>query len=159
MPKIDPAALPVSTGTAYPEPYAEAVRGRARVRLGDAAGLTQYGVNLVTLPPGVASSHRHWHAQEDEFVFVLTGELTLEEDDGSHTRTWALRAGEAAGFPAGRAVGHRLINRSGLEATYLEIGTRAADEVSTYTDEAVDMQAVKEAGGDWVIRRKDGTPY
>ena len=155
MPKVDPAALPVSTGTAYPSPYDEAVRGRARVRLGDAAGLTQYGVNLVTLPPGAASSHRHWHAREDEFVFVLSGELTLEEDDGE-TR---LRAGEAAGFPAGRPVGHRLINRSARPARYLEIGTRAADEVSTYTDEAVDMQAVKERGGDWVIRRKDGTPH
>ena len=155
MPKIDPAGLPVSTGTAYPAPYAEAVRGRARVRLGDAAGLTQYGVNLVTLPPGVASSHRHWHAHEDEFVFVVSGELVLEEDDGSHT----LRAGEAAGFPAGRPVGHRLINRSDAAATYLEIGSRAPDEVSTYTDEAVDMQAVKEGGGDWEMRRKDGTAY
>ena len=155
MPKIDLATLPVSTGTAYPRPYDEAVRGRRRTRLGDAAGLTQYGVNLVTLPPGVASSHRHWHAKEDEFVFVLSGELVLEEDDGSHT----LRAGEAAGFPAGRAVGRRLVNRSGADATYLEIGSRSPDEVSTYTAPDVDMQAVKERGGDWVIRRWDGSGY
>lgn len=155
MPKIDVASLPVSTGTVYPAPYDEAVRGRARVRLGDAVGLSQFGVNLVTLAPGAASSHRHWHREEDEFVLVLSGELVLEEDDGEAV----LRAGEAAGFPAGRAVGHRLINRSSAEATFLEVGTRAADEVSTYTEVDVDMQAVKERGGPWRLRRKDSTPY
>lgn len=153
MPKIDPAALPVSTGTAYPPPYDEAVRGRERVRLGDAAGLTQVGVNLVTLPPGAVSSHRHWHAAEDEFVFVLSGELVLDEDDAQTP----LRAGEAAGFPAGRPVGHRLANRSAAPATYLEIGTRPADDVSTYTDGEIDMQGVREGGGPWQIRRKDGS--
>ena len=155
MPKIDIDALPVSTGTVYPAPYDAAVRGRARVRLGDAAGLTQFGVNLVTLPPGAASSHRHWHRSEDEFVLILSGEVVLEEDDGEAV----LRAGDAAGFPAGRAVGHRLINRSDAAATFLEIGTRADDEVSTYTEDAVDMQAVKEGGGVWQLRRKDGTAY
>ena len=148
-------ALPISTGTVYPAPYDAAVRGRTRVRLGDAAGLSQFGVNLVTLPPGTASSHRHWHRSEDEFVLVLSGEVVLEEDDGEAI----LRAGEAAGFPAGRAVGHRLINRSDAAATFLEIGTRAQNEVSTYTEEAVNMQAVKENGGAWQLRRKDGTPY
>jgi uncharacterized cupin superfamily protein len=155
MPKIDRDALPVLTATAYPEPYASDVHGRIKRRLGDAAGLTQFGVNLVTLPPGAASSHRHWHRSEDEFVMVLSGELTLDEDDGATL----LRAGDCAGFAAGRPVGHRLINRSEADATFLEIGTRFDEEVSTYTDEAVDMQAVKEGGRSWTILHKDGRPY
>ena len=147
--------MPVSAGTAYPAPFDEAVRGRSRQKIGDAVGLTQFGVNLVRLPPGAASSHRHWHAREDEFVLVTEGELVLEEDDGETV----LRVGDAAGFPVGRAVGHRLVNRSDADAAYLEVGTRSTDDVSTYTVADVDMQAVKSGTSDWRILRKDGTPY
>ena len=155
MPKIDTSALPVLSGTSYPAPYDAAVRGRTRQRLGDAAGLTQFGVNLCRLAPGAASAHRHWHAAEDEFVLVLSGEVVLEEDGAEEV----LRAGEAAGFAAGRAIGHRLVNRGADEAVILEIGTRAeADEV-TYTDEAVDMHAAKTDGGTWIMTRKDGRPH
>ena len=155
MPRIDARALPVRTGTSYPAPYDEAVRGRSRQVLGDAAGLTQFGVNLMRLAPGAASSHRHWHAGEDEFVLVLEGEVVLEEDDGEAV----LRAGEAAGFPAGRAVGHRLINRSDADAVVLEVGTRSTDDTSTYTQDEVDMQAVKRGSTAWTMLRKDGTPH
>ena len=155
MPKIDTRALPVRTGTSYPEPYASLLRGRAKQVLGDAVGLTQFGVNLLHLPPGAVSSQRHWHREEDEFVIVLSGEVILEEDDGETV----LSPHDCAGFPAGRAVGHRLANRSEVPATVLEIGTRAREDVSTYTDPDVDMQAVKSDGGGWRILRKDGTAY
>ena len=155
MPKIDIGALPVLSGTGYPAPYDEAVRGRFRQKLGDAGGLTQFGVNLMRLAPGAASSHRHWHAREDEFVLVLEGEVVLEEDDGETV----LRAGEAAGFPAGRAVGHRLVNRGEADAVLLEVGTRSTDDTSTYTDAEVDMQAVKRGASTWTMLRKDGTPH
>lgn len=155
MPKIDIDALPVRTGTSYPEPYAGMLRGRAKQVLGDAVGLTQFGVNLLHLPPGAVSSQRHWHRSEDEFVIVLSGEVTLEEDDGDTV----LRAHDCAGFPAGRAVGHCLANRSGEPATVLEVGTRSEADVSTYTGPDVDMQAVKSGGGGWRILRKDGSPY
>ena len=155
MPKIDVAALPVLTGTVYPAPYDEAVRGRSRRKLGDAAGLTQFGVNLMRLAPGAASSHRHWHAREDEFLMVLEGEVVLDEDDGETV----LRAGDAAGFPAGRAVGHRLVNRTDRDAVILEIGTRSTDDVSSYTQADVDMQAVKRGTDAWTMLRKDGSPH
>ena len=77
---IDPATLPPVTGTLYPAPFDEPCRARQRRKLGDAAGLTQFGVNLLTLPPGAWSSQRHWHSHEDEFVYVLKGELMLVTD-------------------------------------------------------------------------------
>ena len=154
VPKIDIDALPVLTGTGYPEPYARAVAGRSRKRLGDAGGLTQYGVNLMTLKPGAASSHRHWHAHEDEFVFVLFGEVMLVEDDGECN----LKAGDAAAFPAGARNGQHLVNRSTDDALILEVGTRSADDSVEYSDAAVDMKAMKTAGA-WRYLRKDGRPW
>jgi uncharacterized cupin superfamily protein len=151
MPVIDKAALPVRAGSIYPEPYAAMMAGRTSLRLGDAAGLTQFGANLVTLAPGALSSLRHWHVEEDEFVWVTEGELVLVLDDGEHP----MRAGDCAGFPAGRADGHHFINRGDRPASFLVIGTRAARETAHYSD--VDLIYHREAGRHRFTRR-DGTP-
>jgi uncharacterized cupin superfamily protein len=150
--RIDVAALPAITGTLYPPPFDEPCRSRQRVRLGDAAGLTQYVVNLLRLPPGAWSSQRHWHTHQDEFVYVLSGEVTLVTDAGDEI----LKAGDAAGFEAGDTDGHCLQNRSNGDATVLEIGTRLAEDGAQYSD--IDMQAP--AGGKPAMYcRRDGTPY
>ena len=120
MPKIDIAAIAVRQGCPYPKPFDAPCAGRTRRRLGDAGGLRDFGVNLMTLPPGGWSSARHWHSHEDEFVYVLAGELTLIENEGETI----LRAGDAATFPKGTGNGHHLINRSSKTATYLEVGSR-----------------------------------
>lgn len=140
------------TGSAYPAPFDEPVAGRVKRALGDATGLHQFGVNLVTLPPGVWSSQRHWHENEDEFVYILEGEATLVTDAGE-TR---LTPGMAAGFPAGRRDGHHLINKSRAPILYLEVGTRADDETAHYSD--IGMTARKD-GGRFVFTRKDGEPH
>jgi uncharacterized cupin superfamily protein len=150
--RIDPAALPSVVGTLYPPPYDEPCRARERTRLGDAAGLTQFGVNLLRLPPGTWSSQRHWHTGEDEFVYVLSGEVVLVTDAGEEV----LRAGDAAGFPANDLDGHCLQNRSNRDAMVLEIGTRNKGSVAYYP--GIDM--VAPAGGKpAAYTRRDGTPY
>ncbi len=153
MPKrIDPATLQAIVGTLYPPPFDEPCRARARTKLGDPAGLTQFGVNLLRLPPGAWSSQRHWHTESDEFVYVLSGEVTLVSDTGAEV----LRAGDCAGFAANDKNGHCLQNRSTGEATVLEIGTRVAGDTGYYND--IDM--VAPAGGQPAIyTRRDGTPY
>jgi len=130
MPKINVAALPFVARGGYPPPHDKLVAGRSRKRLGDEAGLTQFGVNLARLPPGAFSSLRHWHENQDEFVFVVEGELTLIEDGGESV----LRGGEAAGFKAGVANAHHLANRSGRDAVYLEVGTRTPRERAHFPD-------------------------
>ena len=152
MPKIDIDKLKVDTYTGYPEPFRQAVLGRERKRLGNAAGLSQYGVNLCRLKPGAASSQRHWHQNEDEFVYMLEGEVVLAEDGGETI----LRPGDAAGWKAGVPDGHRLINRSNRDAVFLEVGTRAPREVATYPD--IDMRAERDDKGTRYVH-KDGTPY
>jgi uncharacterized cupin superfamily protein len=150
--KIDIAGLPRVVGTTYPQPFDAPCRPRERARLGDAANLTQFGVNLLRLPPGAWSSQRHWHTDEDEFIYVLSGEVTLITDGGEETLT----AGDAAGFRAGDAVGHHLQNRASIDATILEIGTRIASDACHYCD--IDLFAP--AGGlPARYTRKDGTPY
>ncbi len=144
--------LPSRTGTNYPASVAAAVRGREKRVLGDAFGLDQFGVNLTTLAPGAASSHRHWHEREDEFIYVLDGEIVLADDSGEHR----LSAGMCAGFKADVANGHCLINKSKAPATYLEIGSRFSDERSHYPD--MDLQGVK-SGGKWSFTRKDGSGF
>ena len=121
MPKIDIDSAPTTNGTTYPEEFAGPCKPRRRWRLGDAAGLSQFGVNLLRLPDGAWSSQRHWHAEEDEFVMVVEGEVVLIEDDGETT----LRAGDFAGFKAGVPNGHKIENRSGRDAVLLEVGTRS----------------------------------
>jgi len=149
---LDAMSVSPRTGSRYPAPFAEAVAGRAKRALGDALDLTQFGVNLVTLPPGAWSSQRHWHDHEDEFVYVLQGAPTLVTDAGETL----LKPGMAAGFPAGRADGHHLINRTDKPVVYLEVGTRAETEVAHYSD--VDMAARKESGT-FVFTHKNGDPY
>lgn len=151
MPKIDIDSAPIGHGTSYPEEFAAPCKPRRRWRLGDAAGLSQFGVNLLRLPAGAWSSQRHWHATEDEFVTVLSGEVVLIEDDGETI----LRAGDCAGFPAGVPNGHRIENRSGAEAVLLEVGTRSpGTDACDYPD--IDMVLPK--GADRYFHR-DGTPY
>ncbi|MGH6902364.1 MAG: cupin domain-containing protein [Geminicoccaceae bacterium] len=152
-PALDPQTVPARVGSSYPAPFRAVVEAREKRPLGDALGLSQFGVNLVQLPPGCWSSQRHWHTHEDEFVYVLEGELTLVTDAGEQL----LRPGTAAGFPAGRADGHHLINRTDRPATYLEVGTRRddVDEVD-YSD--IDM-AVRHRDGAQMFVRKSGEPY
>ena len=152
MPKIDIASVPKYTGSVYPDQFSDVVRGRVRQRLGDAGGLTQFGVNLSRLPPGVASSLRHWHQVEDEMVFILEGEVVLLEDAGETV----LQAGDAAAFKANSGDGHCLINRSTRDAVFLEIGTRATRECATYSD--VDLVMERE-NGERRLLRKSGAPY
>ena len=149
--RIDLNAVPVVTGSSYPAPFGEACAARAPQRLGDAAGLTDFGVNLMRLPPGAWSSQRHWHASEDEFVFVLEGEVVLVTDAGEEI----LRPGDSAGFKAGVQDGHHLQNRSGQAAVVLEIGSRKiAEDEGEYSD--IDMRFLKGRAG---FARKDGTRY
>ena len=146
--KIDPAQLPKVIETGYPAPYNEPCKRRDRQKLGDAAGLTQFGVNLLRLPPGEWSSQRHWHTAEDEFVFVVAGEVVLVTDQGEEV----LRAGECAGFPANDPNGHHLQNRSQHDALLLEVGSRRDDRDDCfYTD--IDM--FLPAGGPF--KRRDGS--
>jgi uncharacterized cupin superfamily protein len=152
MPRIDIDAIPLDSRTNYPEPFNRAVQGRHRKRLGNAAGLDQFGVNLCTLKPGAASSQRHWHRTEDELVYVLSGEVVLVEDGGETV----LRAGDAAGWKAGVPDGHCLINRSQQDAVFLEVGSRHTVETATYPD--IDMQMVRDEKGPRYLH-KNGEPY
>lgn len=150
MPKIDIAAVPGRQGSGYPSPFDVPCATRTRKRLGDAGGLSDFGVNLMTLPPGGWSSQRHWHSHEDEFVFVLEGELILVEDEGETV----LRAGDCAAFPKGTGNGHHMINRSSKTAVYLEAGSRQPEDLTTCSD--IDL---KSANSDGCFVHKDGTPY
>ncbi len=148
--RIDLSKVSIRTGSGYPEPFDAPCAARGRQRLGDAAGLTDFGVNLLRLPPGCWSSQRHWHLAEDEFVYVLEGELTLVTDDGEEI----LKAGDCAGFKAGVEDGHHLQNRSAQDALALEIGSRKAEDEGAYPD--IDMRFLKENAG---YVHRDGTPY
>jgi uncharacterized cupin superfamily protein len=151
MPKrVDQMAVPIVKGSQYPRPFDEPCAGRARQRLGDAAGLTDFGVNLMRLHPGSWSSQRHWHRLEDEFVFVVEGEVVLVTDSGEEV----LRAGDSAGFRAGIKDGHHLQNRSLADAVILEVGSRKPDDEGEYSD--IDMRFVR---GDAGYVHKDGRPY
>ena len=150
MPKIDIAAAPTRKGSGYPPPFDAPCAERLRRRLGAAGGLTDFGVNLMRLPPGNWSSQRHWHSHEDEFVYVLEGRLTLIEDSGETV----LRAGDCAAFPKGSGNGRHLINKSGARAVYLEVGARWAADVTICSD--IDMMS---SNADGRLVHKDGTPY
>ncbi|NVO17607.1 MAG: cupin domain-containing protein [Rhodoplanes sp.] len=152
MPKIDIDAIPLDTATGYPEPFRAAVAGRARKRIGRAAGLGQFGVNICRLAPGAASSQRHWHLAEDELVFVLEGEVVLCEDDGETV----LRPGDAAAWKAGAENGHCLVNRSDRDAVFLEVGSRAGADSVRYPD--ADLRAERDATGARYLHRS-GEPW
>ena len=150
MPRIDVATVPARKGSGYPAPFDAPCASRTRKRLGDAGGLKDFGVNLMTLPPGGWSSQRHWHSHEDEFVFVLEGELVLVEDEGETP----LRAGDCAAFPRDVANGHHLINRSDRPCVFLAMDSQSAEGDCHYSD--VDLHWDM-AGGRYT--HKDGTPY
>ena len=152
MPKIDIDKITLDSSTNYPPPFNKAVEGRARKRLGRAAGLTQFGVNICTLKPGAASSQRHWHENEDELVYLLAGEIVLVEDGGETV----LKPGEAAAWKAGVADGHCLVNRSSRDAVFIEVGTRAQAERAHYSD--MDMMVTRDDKG-FRYTRKNGEPY
>lgn len=147
---VNLAEITRKTGSGYPPPLNEEVKGRARAVLGNLFGLDQFGVNVVTLAPGAWSSHRHWHEGEDEFVYVLEGELVLADDAGDHVMT----AGTCAGFKAGNGNGHHLKNLSNNPASYLEVGTRLINDKAHYSD--VDLAAIKE-NGSFRFVKKDGS--
>jgi uncharacterized cupin superfamily protein len=144
--------LEAHRGTLYPGPFHARVADREKKKLGDAFGLSQFGVNLTTLGPGCMSSLRHWHTHEDELIYVLSGELVLVTDDGDQV----VRAGHVVGFPGGSTDAHHLINRSSAPAQYLEVGTRLDHDSAHYPD---DDLAWKQVDGEWVTTHKDGTPY
>jgi uncharacterized cupin superfamily protein len=148
MPKIDPATVPVRKGSTYPAPFDGFSRERTKQALGNAGGLTEFGVNLTVLPPGEWSSQRHWHTLSDEFVFVLEGELALITNDGETV----VKAGQCAAFPRGVPNGHHFMNKSAHNAVYLEIGTRHSEDRGEYPD--IDMCATSRG-----YLHKDGRPY
>lgn len=150
MPKIDLAAVQARKGSGYPQPFDAPCLTRTRRHLGEAGGLRDFGVNLMALPPGGWSSQRHWHSDEDEFVYVLEGSVTLIEDSGATL----LRAGACAAFAKGTGNGHHLINNSSSMAVYLVVGSRNPHDLTTYSD--IDMMS-SNADGRFV--HKDGTPY
>lgn len=154
MPVIDPARVPLKTGSIYPEPYASMMQGRSSLRLGEAGGLTQFGVNLVMLEPGAMSSLRHWHHKEDEFVWIVEGECTLVQDEGETV----MRPGDCAAFPAGSPNGHHFLNRTDKVAKFMVVGTKASSETAVYSD--VDLMVhVGPEKGRAEFTYKDGTPF
>jgi len=152
MPKIEINKVPSRSGSFYPAPFKAPHEGRHKQALGDAAGLTQFGVNLTRIAPGSASALRHWHEAEDEFVYMLEGELVLVENEGETV----LKPGDAAAFPAGSGNAHRLLNRTDREAVYLEVGTRAAADRVHYPDD--DLMLVRD-GTSRRYLHKSGEPY
>ncbi len=150
MPKIDIAKAFERIGSGYPAPFDAPCATRRRSQLGDAAGLTDFGVNLLRLPPGAWSSQRHWHDVEDEFVYVISGEVVLVTDDGDTV----LHPGDCAGFPKNSPNGHHIINRGASDAVLLEVGTRTETDVTVYPD--IDLKYDPELGG---YVRRNGAPY
>ena len=148
LPALDPAAVTPRTGSGYPEPFRSRVVPREKRALGDATGLTKIGINLSTLLPGKESSVRHYHTREDEFVFVLEGEVVLRTDEGEQT----LVAGMCAGFPCGTTNGHQLVNRSSRPARYLEVSNRDPADTAEYPDD--DLRYSKAPDGSAVFSRK-----
>lgn len=150
MPKVEIDAVPQIRGAGYPPPFRAPCADRIRRRLGEAGNLTDFGVNLMRLPPGNWSSQRHWHSHEDEFVFILAGEVVLIEDQGETV----LHAGDCAAFPKKAGNGHHMVNRSGSTAVYIEVGSRWPEDITTCSD--ID---VKSTNADGHFVHKDGAPY
>jgi uncharacterized cupin superfamily protein len=152
LPALDPGTVPEVRRSSYPEPYRSRMGDRVKRRLGDACGITKFGVNLVTLAPGGQSALRHWHTLEDEFVYILSGEVVLISREGEQI----LRAGMCAGYPAGTRDAHHFINRSNAPAQYLEVGNRIDGDNAFYPDD--DLMWVETESGT-VAAHKDGTRY
>jgi uncharacterized cupin superfamily protein len=153
MPKIDIASVPADAVYTYPDPFWKVLVGRSRQRLGNAVGLSQFGVNLTRIKPGAWSSQRHWHQNEDEFVYILEGEVVLCEDGGETV----LKAGDAAGWKANAGNGHCLINRGDRDAVLIEVGTRLPRDTVVYSD--IDMRLERSEHGAANYFKKSGEPY
>lgn len=152
MPKLDIHSVPRHTGCGYPAPFDKPCLERVRRRLGNAGGLTDFGVNLLELQPGAWSSQRHWHSAEDEFVWVLEGEVTLIDDAGEHL----MRPGDCATFAKGDRNGHHFVNRSNAPVRCLEVGSRRPDvDACDYPDVDLHIGPGRRAG----YSHKDGSPY
>ena len=152
MPKIDRSKIPFDNNRSYPKEFADVIAGREKQRLGDAVGLTQFGVNVSRIKAHSKSALRHWHESEDEFIYMLEGELVLCEDSGETV----LRPGDAAGWKAGVQNGHCLVNRSNRDAVFLEIGSRMKRDSGDYSD--IDMKFRKDESGVHYLH-KSGEPY
>lgn len=151
MPKLNIQSLPVKKGSAYPGKRAALMGGRSQIAVGDAGGITQFGANIVKLAPRAQSSLRHWHEKQDELLVMMSGELTLIDDNGETT----LVTGDVATFPAGDANGHHLVNNSDCEGSFLVVGTRTPTEIGWYSDE--DMKVTFDDSG-FNFTHKDGSP-
>lgn len=151
-PALTPADAPERRASVYPEPFAARMGDRMKRRLGDALGLTKFGVNLVTLAPGAQSALRHWHTLEDEFVYILEGEAVLVTDGGEQV----LGEGDCAGYPAGRRDAHHLVNRSAAPVRYLEVGNRIDGDNAFYPDD--DLMWCEDENGAYAAH-KDGRRY
>ncbi len=149
---VNPENVAESTGSNYPRQFKSAVAGRVKKRLGNAAGLKNFGVNLVRLVPGSCSALRHWHSCQDEFIYVLEGEVTLVTNSGEQV----LKSGMAAGFPAGDADGHHLVNRTNADVVYLEIGDRTDGDSANYPDDDLIANASDKG---WIFTHKNGEVY
>ena len=145
-------AAPRAKNSHYPAEFAVRVEGRVKRPLGDLFGLKKFGVNLTRLHPGAQSNLLHRHSRQDEFVHVLEGEAVLVTDSGEQV----LKTGDCAGFAAG-GVAHFLVNRSGVDAVYLEIGDRTKGDEGEYP--ADDLKAIFQDGGGWRFVHKDGRAY
>jgi uncharacterized cupin superfamily protein len=152
LPALDTAEVTATMGSGYPEQFKSRVAARRKRRLGDALGLKHFGVNLTTIPPGTVSALRHWHSHEDEFIYIVSGELVLVTNDGEQRLT----PGMCAGFPAGKPDGHCLANRTREDAVYLEVGDRRPEDAVTYPDDDIAGRATPQGRR---FTRKDGTPY
>lgn len=152
LPALHPEHIEPHRGSNYPEPFKHRVATRAKRRLGDALGLKNFGVNLTTIAAGGQSALRHWHGVQDEFIYVISGELVLVTDGGEQT----LKPGMAAGFPGGKPDAHCLLNRSDSDATYLEVGDRNPGDAVNYPD---DDLAARMKDGRWTFSHKDGSSY
>ena len=157
---VNPENVPESIGSNYPQQFKSAVAGRVKKRLGEAAGLQNFGVNLVRLAPGSCSALRHWHTRQDEFIYVLEGEVNLVANSGEQV----LKSGMAAGFPAGDADGHHLVNRTDSDVVYLEIGdslrdsfaSRTSGDSVNYPDDDLIAKASEKG---WIFTHKNGELY
>ena len=152
MPKIDRSKIPFANNPSYPKEFASVIAGREKQKLGDAVGLTQFGVNVSRIKANSKSALRHWHESEDEFIYMLEGELVLHEDSGETV----LKPGDAAGWKANSRIGHCLINRTQKDAVYIEVGTRASYETAVYPD--IDMRAERDKTGQRYVK-KTGESY
>lgn len=139
--------------TCYPRPFAALVEGRTKRKLGDYFGLSNFGVNLTELAPGSVSALLHHHSKQDEFIFILKGELTLILDDSEYV----MKVGDCYGFKAGSGVASQLVNRSSMSATYIEIGDRSEGDEVEYPND--DLKAVQLPEGKWRFTHKNGRPW